>query len=715
MSLVSGATISSNRVAAAISAGQTTTAINQGIGIVSGSVTSNTYNSGAAQTETVPAGATSVTIELVGPGGNGANGNSAPPGGGGGGGGGYVLHTMPVVPGGTLTYTVGTISGVDTTVSSGTLSAPSLRAGSGTDGTSSAAGGAAGTGGVATGGLVNVNGTDGSPGSAGNGGAGGAGAAPLGGAGAPSPGTGSGTNGTAPGGGGSGAGSAGGSSGLTYPRLSWDVNGGSQNYSQSQASLIAFATHMDVMVIGGDFEGAAAASGYNRGTLVAAMQVGDGVGVPKVLQYNIADHFNTNNTSAPSPSGTPTWSTQINAKASTWFLWASGGGGTHVNNAFGGAGDYQTNPCALTGSTDPSGLEMEGAFAKYHDGLYRTGGTADAASTIDGPFHDNLGHTLLSPTGDYTHGVSGSTSGDNAANNLAYRTGQKKFIDWFRANAPSQFIMANCAWTYILSDDPTHRQYQRGTAGITPLNGVLNASMNESQIGAVSGSIEQYAGFEAFRGVCQFHEDQVLNPEYCIHQHISIDANGKDAQRTSTNGQALRYGFCGILCVANGTHTFFDPATKIAGNYYNAPRWFDYYTVDPATGVALDYATSTSGQVAAARRWLGGAAARITAPNLVDLTTGRTVGYIRIFTHAGTGKRRAVICNPSSQNNVGVPPTTGAIPVTFNLVSLLGGTWKRVTASSGTNVGFNATIDSGATANTNQTVAVADGQIFMET
>jgi len=213
MALFPGATISSNRVVVAASAAQAITGFSSGVGVVTVNPAINTYNVGAAATETVPALATRVQIEVVGPGGIGGTGNLAAPGGGGGGGGAYVSARMDVIAGQTFTFTVGTASGTASTVVNGTAAFISLSAGSGTDGATSAAGGAAGTAGVATSSIgtsrgATTSGTAGTAGAAGNGGAGGAGATPLGGAGAASPGTGAGTAGTAPGGGGSGSGSA---------------------------------------------------------------------------------------------------------------------------------------------------------------------------------------------------------------------------------------------------------------------------------------------------------------------------------------------------------------------------------------------------------------------------------------------------------------------------------------------------------------------------
>lgn len=102
-------------------------------------------------TFTVPAGVTSVQIEMVGAGGSGGNN-----GGGGGGGGGYAKGTFTVVPGTNHTVTVG--AGGSGTATS--ISGFSITATAGGDGTfvANPAVGGGGTGGVGSGGTVNHTG-----------------------------------------------------------------------------------------------------------------------------------------------------------------------------------------------------------------------------------------------------------------------------------------------------------------------------------------------------------------------------------------------------------------------------------------------------------------------------------------------------------------------------------------------------------------------------
>jgi hypothetical protein len=98
----------------------------------------------------VPAGVTSVTIEVVGAGGDGGSN-----GGGGGGGGGYAMGTYPVTPGSTLAVTVGT-NGMGAVA--GTTSVDLLIAASGGENGSSGGASPGGAGGTGVNGLVNRTG-----------------------------------------------------------------------------------------------------------------------------------------------------------------------------------------------------------------------------------------------------------------------------------------------------------------------------------------------------------------------------------------------------------------------------------------------------------------------------------------------------------------------------------------------------------------------------
>ena len=167
----------------------------------------NTYTSGSGN-ETVPSGATSLTLTVVGAGGSGGGsytdfGSDIYNSGGGGGGAGYSIITRAVASGDwstTIAYSVGTSGGVSSTTT-GSLSAGavSLTGGGGGAGGSadSGSGGGGGTGGTSSGGSTNTSGSAGGSGTAsmssgnpgGTGGASGGTAYGTGGDGASAPGT----------------------------------------------------------------------------------------------------------------------------------------------------------------------------------------------------------------------------------------------------------------------------------------------------------------------------------------------------------------------------------------------------------------------------------------------------------------------------------------------------------------------------------------------
>lgn len=132
--------------------------------------------------ETIPLGASTLTIEGFGGSGGGGRGNGNF-GGGGGGSGGYIKYVINVshANGQTINFSTGAAgairggNGGDTVISSGTFSIPTLTAGGGHGGGAATlgGGGTGGAGGAATGGQTNTAGNVGSAGTGANGGVGG--------------------------------------------------------------------------------------------------------------------------------------------------------------------------------------------------------------------------------------------------------------------------------------------------------------------------------------------------------------------------------------------------------------------------------------------------------------------------------------------------------------------------------------------------------------
>jgi hypothetical protein len=145
-------------------------------GTVNFTPVTNTYTSGSGN-ETVPTGASSLTLTVVGAGGTGGSsytdsGSDIYNSGGGGGGAGYSTITRAVASGDwstTVAYSVGTSGGVSSTTT-GSLAAGSVSltgGGGGAGGSAdSGSGGAGGTGGTASGGSTNTSGSTGGNGSA---------------------------------------------------------------------------------------------------------------------------------------------------------------------------------------------------------------------------------------------------------------------------------------------------------------------------------------------------------------------------------------------------------------------------------------------------------------------------------------------------------------------------------------------------------------------
>lgn len=132
----------------------------------------NSYGSGTGATETVPTGATSVTIRVVGGGGSGAKDSSGVGVPGGGGSGAYGTQTIAVVGGNTFTYTVGAggvavasdpadgFNGGDSTVS-GTVSGGSVAITAGKGFKGQVPDGMDGEGGTCTGATTDIPGNPG--------------------------------------------------------------------------------------------------------------------------------------------------------------------------------------------------------------------------------------------------------------------------------------------------------------------------------------------------------------------------------------------------------------------------------------------------------------------------------------------------------------------------------------------------------------------------
>lgn len=493
---------------------------------------------------------------------------------------------------------------------------------------------------------------------------------------------------------------------VQFPRIAW-ANAG---YHIGDAPSVAASLHADVAFISDNTEGGAAANGYNRNTVVNAIHVGDGAVKPIVLQYVLDSYF-----TPPTSQNGPVWSAQMSAMSSYWFVYRTDiSPTTHATTGDPG-NPWLTNPVDLGSSwEDGNGNNMEAAFAKYSDDLFRTGSTADAAANLDGYSHDNIWSGVPGDTyGNYLHytgagsGCVGPypcavTPGLDATAMTSLRAGQAKFTTWLNntSNAPLNpfnsspvLVVGNVdvsSSASKLSDAPTTPMYQRAPSAFTSLYGTLDGAQAEDAFGP--GSIEQQAGFEQTRVMLAYYNNGLVkNQNLVMVGHHGIDGNGEDAFG-QTVGQALRYGLCGTLVLTNGVYL-----------PYEISGWFDYTAVNPANGIALGYGGSTSAQIGAVRYWLG--------TPIDPIQTGPTQGtaYARRF-RMPNGRTALVLENPSCNAN------SGCGAATINLSSAFGGNWTRVTAS-GTNLGSNPGVDSGATVtgpSGTVTVQPGDGEILIQ-
>lgn len=504
---------------------------------------------------------------------------------------------------------------------------------------------------------------------------------------------------------------------IQYPRIS-NVSQANQMAPNgaSAAANITYGGLLDLCVISDQGEGGAAGNGYSRGAVVSAIQAGP-IGT-KVQQYGLVSYF-----VPPSGQQGSIWGNQILPMGNYWFLYTPPSGHTLTDDP---GGPWATNPVDQGGAgRDSNGNALMGAWAKYQRDLYIAGSlpgqsSNDVAVTLNGMWLDNF---TASGWYNQTGGnwLGGGPSGGTIYNNNDIaamgpaRTGMAQYVAWFRANAPAQFVMGNINVIGDQSDAPGVYIWRRPYSVIGPLYQLLDAGMGENAFGGQGppnfvNSIEHFLGFEGVRQFIAYLDGMVLHPEFNQYGNYNQNATGNDGDfpngssgsgtggANGTPGQAARYVICAILCVGNGCH---DPLSSAAvgGLINTSGGWYDYYSVNPNTLVAVDYQTQQS-SLGAGRKWLNVPIDPIqTAP-----TQGKC--YARRFGMLN-GRTALVLVNPSSNNN------PGAAAQTINLTAAFGGTWSKITASAGNN-DTNSTINSGATGLGSITIPVGDGIILVQ-
>jgi hypothetical protein len=498
-----------------------------------------------------------------------------------------------------------------------------------------------------------------------------------------------------------------------FPRIGVNFIGGGQNYSQNPSALIAYLSHFDVPVIGGDYEGAAAGDGYNRNSLVNAINLGDGLISPLVLQYNTCDRIGANGYTgqgAPNSLATPLWYNQFLPMAAPWSVWASGSSGTHVSSGYAPtqANCWLTNPCDLgSGSKDANGNALYGAFSKYVHDYYFAGSTADSAPNLAGFYCDNFSIIpYANPTGDYLQ--SGSPGPANTANTIypALIAGTSEAITSWRNYAPSKLFVGNDGgWAEYLTDNGSLRIFQRSGYGLI---GVLatTVQMDFQQFEAFMGpsyAMEAFAGLATCAQYMAYNAGMVKRPTFNLNTNEGLSATGECTGSTSSVGAGLRYWLAASWILDNGLATYF-ATTYVSGNYYESLDWADWWSVNPATGACLSYSGSTTAQIGANRRWLGLPMDPVqSAPTTLFSFTGGPNLFARRFI-TSNGREALVLANESTNYHTGNTAAVCTLPS--------GGGWQKLLGS-GTNYASNTSIENGATGLTTVTIPTGDGLILL--
>jgi hypothetical protein len=304
-----------------------------------------------------------------------------------------------------------------------------------------------------------------------------------------------------------------------YPRIASYRIGGSQIYD---ATFQTWASKQSVVILGGNWEGWAD-SGRNREAVVKSIKAQSILGT-KVLEYGLADHVDTTSDAFPA------FTVQINAN--NWYLYVSGTSG--AKEGFSSI-EPATNSTDYV-SSDSMGRKLEDAFAVYVDQQYRTGGTANAAPSLDGHYHDNV-LFFAQLDGDFD----GNGTTDSAKSfGLAWRTGLRRYFDQLKTIDPDLIRFGNLDDMYSVGvTDPTD------TSAAAPLDGILHGALLEGFLGQVY-SLETFQGWAETMAEYRFRMNMTIAPNLVVCGHGDMNANGSDPY-DSTPYRAMRYGIASVL------------------------------------------------------------------------------------------------------------------------------------------------------------------------
>jgi hypothetical protein len=486
----------------------------------------------------------------------------------------------------------------------------------------------------------------------------------------------------------------------TYPTVGLYFISGAQDYGYEQSTLTAYLEHFDAVTLGGDWEGNASGYGYSRESVVKAVRAGDGTVFPLVCQYDIFDNINSAGNTSPAPETTPIWYDQVEAMSSWWYAWESGGSGTHVtlpdDSAIWVTNALDNGPPSL----DAHGHTLQEAAALYAYDYY-FGGTntnADAAPSLGCMFHDNFqvpaGGTV---SGDWQH--TGTATPSNSYDLFTpYMNSLNGYVTEWRSVAGGRLVVGNVYWGIKLTDSDTPL-FQRSDAKtlLGDVYGSLDSELYEGFEG-MSWADETQFGVAGMIPSIQFYEASAKNPALNVYANEGMNRSGEDYTANETVGQGFRY-YLGLVWVLTHGIAAYMSQSDVPGNDYQSLDWFDWYSVNPATGEALCYSSSTPAELGQYRKWMG------TPIDEPPTTPNYDVAYGRRF-RTPNARTVLLLVNPSANKNSGAKTATGSLPP---------GKWQALTASgcSG-NLGSNPSVDDGAKGLTTFSVPIADARIYIQ-
>lgn len=479
---------------------------------------------------------------------------------------------------------------------------------------------------------------------------------------------------------------------VLYPRYAADVAAGAQIYSSNQAQLIAWAKHLDLLIIGAWWESNATA----LEAMASQMVAGDGVLFPLIVMYCLNNSRFTNNQQAADQISTPI----LYALLQKWRLLTTGG--ATVADPFKTQTELVNRTDAV--AADGNGNQSSAAFAKYMSDRHLTGSGNDNVPSISGFWQD-----VYAFPSDGGNGCNGNYLLDGVNRNWfdaavwpRILKGARAFSDWFKANKPTKKVFGNLSFDVNIGGQ---QLFLKSRSSYSDLDQQLNASMCETFLGTGISSQEQRAGLAGAIACWQAQEDAMTNPENGQWTHYLIDANGKDARHSATNGQACRYGNACVLTILNGCYLMIYPLTAKfePGGQYPCQWVFDWMSVDLSGKQArcINYYTASSAAYAAGRKWMG--------RPLESRQSVKRFGsvYGRLYQNDSFNCQILSLVNG-----------TESAAQTVNLATAgLGSTWQALSASGMVGygaVGGNAAVDNGATNIGSLSVPAGDARLLVK-